>query len=311
VSIQWFPGHMHKAGKEMDAALPEVDVVVEVLDARLPWSSSNPALDTRVEGKPRLRLMTRSDLADPALTGVWQDALTTGTDAALAIRTDEPATIREIPERLRALVPDDRGTSRVKPRTAMIVGIPNVGKSTLINRLAGRTIAKTGNEPAVTRRQQSVPLGEGWRLRDTPGVLWPKVENPASGYRLAASGAIRDTAMDSGEVAAWLLEYLMVAYPSLLAVRYGEGLPDADGVATLEAIGLARGCLGGGRLVDFDRAGRLVLQEFRSGTMGRITLETPAMRDVEQRETEARRAALEARRAERREARRKKRRKRA
>jgi len=301
---------MHKAGKEMDAALPAVDVVVEIIDARLPWSSSNPALDARVGDKPRLRVMTRSDLADPALTDVWIDALTTTATAAVAIRTDAPETIREIPARLRALLPERRGKSRVGPRTAMIVGIPNVGKSTLINRLAGRTIAKTGNEPAVTKRQQSVALGDDWALRDTPGVLWPKVENPASGYRLAASGAVRDTAMDSGEVAAWLLEYLVEAYPALLVGRYGEDLPTDDGVATLEAIGRARGCIGGGKLVDFDRAGRLVLQEFRGGHIGRITLETPAMRDAELIETEARRIALEAKRAERREARKKRRSKR-
>ena len=301
---------MHKAGKEMDAALPDVDAVVEVIDARLPWSSSNPALDARIGDKPRLRIMTRADLADPVASDVWIAALESERSAALAVRSDSSETAREILARLRALFPPGRGKSRVGPRTAMIVGIPNVGKSTLINRLAGRTIAKTGNEPAVTKRQQSVILDERWALRDTPGVLWPKVENPASGYRLAASGAVRDTAMDSGEVAAWLLEYLAVAYPTLLAARYGEGLPTHDGVATLEAIGLARGCLGGGRLVDFDRAGRLVLQEFRNGTIGRVTLETPTMRDAELVATEARRVALEAKRAERREARKKKRSKR-
>ena len=310
MSIQWFPGHMHKAGKEMDAALPGVDAVIEVIDARLPWSSSNPALDARIGDKPRLRIMTRTDLADPDATDVWIAALESATTAAIAVRTDAPETVREIPARLRALFPAPRGASRVGPRTAMIVGIPNVGKSTLINRLAGRTIAKTGNEPAVTKRQQSVTLDEHWALRDTPGVLWPKVENPSSGYRLAASGAVRDTAMDSGEVAAWLLEYLIAAYPSLLAARYGEGLPTDDGVATLEAIGLARGCIGGGRLVDFDRAGRLVLQEFRNGTIGRITLETPTLRDAELVETEARRVAQDAKRAERREARKKRRSKR-
>jgi len=311
VSIQWFPGHMHKAGKEMAAKLPDIDIAVEVLDARLPWSSSNPLLDARLGDKPRLRVMTRADLADPALTDLWLADLTAGSDAALAVRGDAPEAIREIPARLRTLLPGDRPRSRLGPRTAMIVGIPNVGKSTLINRLAGRAIARTGNEPAVTKRQQSVPLGEGWALLDTPGVLWPKVENPASGYRLAASGAVRDTAMDSGEVAAWLLEYLVEAYPERLAARYGESLPAEDGVATLEAIGRLRGCLGAGRLVDFDRAGRLVLQEFRSGTLGPITLETPAMRDAERLATEERRVLLEAKREERRAARKAKRRKRA
>ena len=388
MSIQWYPGHMHKAGKEMDAVLPNVDVVVEVLDARLPYSSANPMLEKRLGSKPRLRVLTRADLADPVQTERWLEALSgapepfgdtadgsgVGSDAgnadeagradegrdgagaspariesAIAISLETEGTVRQIPERLRALAAASdaaagRDGFRAAPRTAMIVGIPNVGKSTLINRLAGRTIARTGNEPAVTRRQQSVPLGEGWRLRDTPGVLWPNVENVASGFRLAASGAVRDTAMDSGEVAVWLIEQLVLLYPDRLAERYGEALAvpgrrtagsggtgaggeervererpataagsaeRPDGVVLLERIGRARGCFGAGRLVDFDRAGRLLLQEFRSGRLGRITLETPTMRTSELLETAERRAALEAKREERREARRRRRRKRA
>jgi len=307
MSIQWYPGHMHKADKEMAAALPDVDVVIEVIDARLPFSSSNPALDTRIRTLPRLRIMTRADLADPELTKTWLTALADAGQTAIAIRTDDVDRVRRVPEQLRELLPsnpDGRVAPRIGPRTVMVAGIPNVGKSTLINRLAGRTIAKTGNEPAVTKRQQTVPIGEGWVLRDTPGVMWPKVENPASGFRLAASGAIRDTAMDSGEVAAELLDYLRLAYPTLLCARYGEALPLHESVATLEAIGQSRGCLGGGGLVDFDRAGRLLLTEFRQGTLGRITLETPAMRDAELIETEARRARIEAKRLARRESRR-------
>lgn len=298
---------MHKADKEMAATLPDVDVVIEVIDARLPFSSSNPALDARIGVMPRLRIMTRADLADPELTDTWLAALAAEGQNAVAIRTDDDESVRLLPEQLRAVLPRDgngRVASRIGPRTVMIVGIPNVGKSTLINRLAGRSIAKTGNEPAVTKRQQTVAIGEGWVLRDTPGVMWPKVENPASGFRLAASGAIRDTAMDSGEVAAELLDYLRAAYPALLRARYGDALALDESVATLEAIGRLRGCLGGGGLVDFDRAGRLLLTEFRQGTLGRITLETPAMRDAEIIETEARRARVEAKRLARRESRR-------
>ena len=182
---------------------------------------------------------------------------------------------------------------RIKPRVAMVVGIPNVGKSTLINQLAGRVVAKTGNEPAITKRQQPIQLGEGWILRDTPGVLWPKVDNQASGYRLAATGAIRDTAMDSSEVAAVLLDFLGVHYADSLRSRFGDDLELAESVQTLEQIGQRRGCLGGGGLVDFDRAGRLLLQEFRSGLLGGITLETPDMREREIVETQARLAAEE------------------
>lgn len=189
----------------------------------------------------------------------------------------------------------------------MIVGIPNVGKSTLINLLAGRAITKTGNEPAITRQQQVIKLNEAWSLRDTPGVLWPKVENEASGYRLAATGAVRDTAMNSAEVAASLLDYVIEAYPDLLRQRFGDHLALSDSLSTMEAIGRDRGCLGAGALVDFDRVGRLVLQEFRDGLIGKITLETIAMRDQEIAQTEQLLAARQAKRLQRNAARKKKR----
>jgi ribosome biogenesis GTPase A len=301
MAIQWFPGHMHKARKEMARVLPEVDVVLEVLDARIPWSSENPMLADIARDKPVLRVLTRADLADPDRTHEWLALLSTrsGQDA-IAIAASDPETVKEIPQRLKVLVPTSV-SQRLKPYVAMVVGIPNVGKSTLINKLAGRVIARTGNEPAITRQQQLITLSEHWRLRDTPGVLWPKVENEASGYRLAATGAVRDTAMDSAEVAAWLLDHLCTSYPALLTARYGTTLPLDDSVQTLEAIGRMRGCLGGGGLVDFDRAGRLLLSEFRSGLLGGITLETPAMREREQAETAERLAALAARKEQRRE----------
>lgn len=280
MAIQWFPGHMHKARKEMAEVLPGVDVLVEVLDARIPYSSENPMLGKLSGDKPKLRVLTKSDLADPEQTQLWLQAL--GSDAtseAIAISTSEPDTFKQISDCLRVLQPHKPG--RIKPKVAMIVGIPNVGKSTLINQLAGRTVARTGNEPAITKRQQPITLADGWIIRDTPGVLWPNVENPASGFRLAATGAVRDTAMDSGEVAATLLDYLREVYPTRLQARYGGKLPMRESVETLEAIGRFRGCLGGGGLVDFDRSGRLLLNEFRSGQLGRMTLETPAMQTLE------------------------------
>ncbi len=292
MSIQWFPGHMHKARKEMAKVLPEIDVILEILDARIPWSSENPMLSDIARDKPVLRLLTKSDLADPDMTAQWLAFFSNDEKRdALAISTAQPSGYKAIPMRLKSLV--SSGTSpRMKARVAMVVGIPNVGKSTLINKLTGRVMAKTGNEPAITKRQQLIKLNEHWNLRDTPGVLWPKVQNPASGFRLAATGAVRDTAMDSAEVATHLLDYLCTHYAGALQRRYGADLPLHDSVQTLDAIGHRRGCLGAGALVDFDRAGRLILQEFRQGLVGEISLETPAMREQETRETEQRLARI-------------------
>lgn len=299
MAIQWFPGHMHKARKEMAKVLPQIDVVVEVLDARIPWSSENPMLAELAGEKPMLRVLTKSDLADTRRTQQWLEYFSVEQQHdALALSTTVPDGYKQIPARLKALVPSNK-SQRIKPRVAMIVGIPNVGKSTLINKLTGRVIAKTGNEPAITKAQQLIALTEAWSLRDTPGVLWPKVENIASGFRLAATGAVRDTAMDSAEVATHLLDYLLDAYQIELRERYGQDLPVNDSVQTLEAIGKLRGCIGGGALVDFDRAGRLLLQEFRQGLLGAITLETPQMREREKSETEQRLAAIAAKREQR------------
>ncbi|MFK7995902.1 MAG: ribosome biogenesis GTPase YlqF [Granulosicoccus sp.] len=299
MAIQWFPGHMHKARKEMAKVLPEIDVVLEVLDARIPWSSENPMLAEIGKDKPVLRVLTKADLADPAMTSQWlQIHSQSSAQDAMAVSTADVHTYKGILKRLKAFYPDDT-SDRLKPRVAMVVGIPNVGKSTLINKLTGKVIAKTGNEPAITKRQQLISLTGGWSLRDTPGVLWPKVDNEASGFRLAATGAVRDTAMDSAEVATHLLDYLNTTYADLLKCRYSANLPVTQSVETLEEIGRLRGCLGAGAMVDFDRAGRLLLQEFRQGVLGHITLETPLMRQEELAETGKRIALITARREQR------------
>ena len=342
MAIQWYPGHMHKARREMAQALSGVDALIEVRDARLPYSSANPVLAELGGDRPRLVVLTRADLADPDATRLWLEALASADEGAapsagIALDLTGEGAARGLPARLDALA-GPAPASREGPRTAMVVGIPNVGKSTLANRLAGRAVAATGDEPAVTKRQQSVRLagaaGTRWRLRDTPGVLWPNVDNPRSGYRLAASGAVRDTAMDSADVALELARSLEALYPDALRARYGATLPapdapdapdalDAPGaggvlpggpdargdaearaLATLEAIGRARGCLGGGGLVDFDRAARLLLADFRAGRLGRVTLETPAMASAERAETDAARIELDAAREAKREARR-------
>lgn len=288
MAIQWFPGHMHKARKEMAMVLPDTDVIVEVLDARIPFSSENPMLEQLRGHKPCLKVLTKSDLADDALTQVWLDALDSATTKSIKISSHDPLSIKAIQPLLKTMITPSQ--SRVNPFVVMVVGIPNVGKSTLINLLAGRTVAKTGNEPAITKRQQHITLTDHWVLRDTPGVLWPNVDNPNSGYRLASTGAIRDTAMDSAEVATYLLDYLCVHYPEPLLQRYKVDLPLENSVGTLEAIGRSRGCIGGGDLVDFDRAARLLLTEFRAGQLGKITLETPDMKISELKDVEISRA---------------------
>jgi len=281
MSIQWFPGHMHKARKEMAAALPSVDVVIEVLDARLPYSSQNPMLNALRADKPSLRVLAKADLADAARTQEWLTALTTDTINAMALTQTEPGSAKPVLEALNTIFPPE--PDRIKRRVAMIVGIPNVGKSTLINALAERSIAKTGNEPAITKRQQHVAISDHWALRDTPGVLWPNVENVNSGYRLAAVGSVRDTAMDNTEVCLTLLDYLLVSYTDALAQRYGDDALDTNSsTVTLEHIGKKSGCLAARGFVDYDRAARIVMQDFRQGALGGITLETPDMQSAEE-----------------------------
>ncbi|MGL5290781.1 MAG: ribosome biogenesis GTPase YlqF, partial [Vibrionaceae bacterium] len=206
-SIQWFPGHMHKAIQEIEKALPNIDVFIEVLDARIPFSSENPHLKKIRKDKPVLKVLNKRDLADPELTQLWIAHLeqTPGVQA-VAITTSKVREVHDLLQLCQQLVPHRVAVGK-NVRT-MIVGIPNVGKSTIINTLAGRVVAKTGNQPAITRQQQRINLQNGVVLSDTPGVLWPKVENPHSGFRLAATGAIKDTAMEHEEVASYLVNYL-------------------------------------------------------------------------------------------------------
>lgn len=287
MAIQWFPGHMHKAQKEIRATLKGIHVVVEVLDARIPFSSSNPMLAEIVRERPVIKVLHKYDLADPARSDEWLDRLGEQSAAVLRTRTDQDDSIQAILPACEAAAPVQAGYRRTQ---VLVAGIPNVGKSTIINRLAGRTIAATGNEPAVTKRQQRVDLARHISLCDTPGVLWPNVENPASGVRLAITGAIRPTAFDFTEVACQAAELLSRDYPERLAERYdwhrqtaASGLQDAadDPVALLTHIGKQRGALGPGGEVDYDKAGHLLLNDLRSGKLGRLTLEHPAEVDLE------------------------------
>jgi len=274
MKIQWFPGHMHKASKEIKEKLPDMDLLIEVLDARLPGSSENPMIAAIRGDKPCIKLFNKSDLADPDLTQQWQTYYEQDQGIkTLCVTRDEPATIKQIATLCRKMIP--RNENRVKEIHAMIVGIPNVGKSTIINTLTGRTIAKTGNEAAVTRQQQRIKISDDVVLFDTPGLLWGNILNEHSGYRLAISGAIKDTAFDSDDAAFYLAEYLIKHYPQVLKERYQLTEVPASELELIEAIGRLRGCLRGGGQVELDKACKILINEFRLGTLGRITLENP------------------------------------
>ncbi len=290
MQIQWFPGHMHKARLEMQALLPRVHIVIEVLDARIPYSSENPMLAELLGDKPCLKILSKSDLADESQTQVWLDYLEKKSSVrAIPVTKEDVPTIRRLKSIATSMVPDRAG----KPINAMIAGIPNVGKSTIINFLAGKKIAKTGNTPAVTKNQQRVNIGDGITLVDTPGIMWPNVHNENSGYRLALIGTIKETAMDYAEVGFFGARFLLDQHPDRLVKRYDlDSLPTSE-LEAIEAIGRKRGCLGRSGVVDIDRASRILVTEVRSGGLGLITLETPETMEREKVETAAAIAAKE------------------
>jgi ribosome biogenesis GTPase A len=274
--IQWYPGHMHKASKEVKELLPQVDLIIEVLDARIPFSSQNPMIAKLRGDKPCIKIFTKCDLADPEQTQIWQDYLEQEQGVkTLATSSKLPDKIRQLPDLCRKMLADK--VAEGKQVSALIMGIPNVGKSTLINIVAGRTIAKTGNEPAITKMQQRIDIGDGVILFDMPGLLWGNIENRNSGYRLATTGAIRDTAIDHDDIAYFATDFLLHHYPDLIKARFQlETLPEKE-EDLLKIIGTQRGCLRTGGVVEMDKAAKIFLSEYRAGTLGRITLETPEM----------------------------------
>jgi len=272
VSIQWFPGHMHRARKTIRAAMARVDVVLELLDARLPRSSENPMLEEIRGGTPKLRVLAKADLADPETTRAWI-ARYERKGGAVGLACDDARAVRRLARRCLDMAPG-RGTA-LKPVRAMVVGIPNVGKSTLLNTLKGRRVARVANVPAVTRGPQRVDVDEGLVVSDTPGVLWPKLDDQEAALRLGATGAIRDSALDPESVALFAAGFLAQRYPERLAERYGIE-PDAGSpAAVLEAIGRRRGCLLPRAEVDVPKAASLLLRELRDGKLGRVSLEAP------------------------------------
>ena len=307
MSIQWFPGHMHKTKKALIERLKSTDMVIEMLDARLPASSQNPLLAQLSRGKPKLYLLNKQDLADPELTRVWLAELQNRPNtSALALDASERQAAQKITAACRALVPHRQGIDR--PLRVLICGIPNVGKSTLINGMIGKKSAKTGNEPGITKTEQRLLLADDFWLYDTPGMLWPKIIVPQSGYNLAASGAVGRNALDEETVALELLNYLRQHYLPQLQARYqadpaeSQSWQDTD---WLEWIGRRRGALLGGGRINYQKAAENTLTDFRDGQIGRITLETPEQWQAwlaAAREEEAR---LQAKRAERQAERRK------
>jgi ribosome biogenesis GTPase A len=293
MSIQWFPGHMNAARKKAAEAMEKVDLVIEVLDGRLPQASCNPMIEQlRVfRQRPCLKILNKSDLADPAVTAAWLAYYNAQKNVnAVALSCKKPSDVARIPKLCLALAPH-RGTA-LKPLRMMIMGIPNVGKSTLMNALLKKRVAAVGDEPAVTKVQQRLYLNNNMVLIDTPGMLWPKIALPSDGLMLAASHAIGVNALIEEEVATYLGEQLLRRYPELLKARYGldvaaEGM---DGVAVVEGVAKRRGFLLRGGMVDLEKAAHMLLQDYRTGALGRISLETPQSRAALIAEYEAGRA---------------------
>ncbi len=277
--IHWYPGHMNKARKEIQAAMPHIDLVIEVMDARIPFSSENPLIAELRGTRPVIKVLNKSDLADPKITKAWLGYLMKEQNVkAQAMMANEIRSIRKLLSLCRSAFPERN--LKTKPIRVMILGVPNAGKSTLINTLLGRIVAKVRDEPAVTQHQQQVNLGNGIFLNDTPGILWPKFENKRSGLHLAMTGAIKSTAMDPEDVAVFAAEFLLNTYPEMLMVRYKFKTLPEDATALLEEVGRKRGCLRTGGIIDIQQASTILLTDLRTGALGRISLETPEMMNV-------------------------------
>ncbi|HAQ07735.1 MAG TPA: ribosome biogenesis GTPase YlqF [Bacillus bacterium] len=281
MTIQWFPGHMAKARREVTEKLKLVDVIFELVDARVPYSSRNPMIDEIIQHKPRIVLLNKADMADKSITDEWLRFYRDKGITALAINSQAGTGLKQIVQEAKVLLKDkiDRLVSKgVKPRAirAMIVGIPNAGKSTLINRLAGKNIAQTGNRPGVTKAQQWIKVGKELELLDTPGILWPKFEDQEVGVKLAVTGAIKDTLLNLQDLAVYSLRFLEKHYPERLQERYKLTELPEDLVELFDKIGNFRGCRAPGGYVDYDKVAELVIREIRMEKLGPLSFERPS-----------------------------------
>ena len=275
--INWYPGHMKKTRELIAANLKMVDLVCELLDARIPLSSRNPIINELIVNKRRIIVLNKSDLADPAATALWKEHFRMESDDVLVMNSVTGNGVKELLKSLER-IRDSRneGKVRKRPLRLMIVGVPNVGKSSLINRLTGKKGARTGNKPGVTRGKQWLNLGTDIQLLDTPGILWPKFEDPQTGLNLAFCGSVKDETMDLADLALALIARLSEKHYKLLADRYRLKDPSDTPLETMEAIAGNRGYILSGGRIDYERTARTVLDEFRSGTLGQVTLEYPS-----------------------------------
>lgn len=280
MNIQWYPGHMTKTRRQIEADLKQVDAVCEIVDARIPVSSRNPDIDAICGNKPRIIVFNRMDLADPNATKAWIDhyrkkkiaAVATDCKSKKGISDFEPA-VRSV---LKEKIERNAAKGMNKPVRVMVVGIPNVGKSTLINQISGRKGAKAENRPGVTRGKQWVTVNNGLLLLDTPGILWPKFDDPNVGMMLAYTGAVKENVIDTEELACRLLELFQKYYPNVLKDRYRiDSSEEMPGYMLLEEAGRKRGCLLARGEINYERIAKIVLDEYRSGKLGRFTLEMP------------------------------------